>query len=613
MPIPTITIHLERLEENARAVTGLCTAQGIEVFGVSKATCGSPLVAQAMLKGGVAGIGESRLENVRRLRRNGIGCPIMLLRIPAITEAAEVVTWCDLSLNSEAAALEALSQAAVEAGVEHEVIVMVEMGDRREGVSPNEVGPLCELAHGLPNLRLSGIGANFMCASGVLPSRAKLEQLARLAEAVEARCGVPLRHVSGGNSSSLHLLREGNLPEGINQLRIGCSLLLGEDPWTGECLPGLRADAFLLEAELVELKVKHSLPEGELGLDAFGNRLSFTDRGERVRGICNLGRLDTSPSGLRPHDPGVENVTASSDHLILDLTEGPRFCVGDAVQFELDYGALVQAMLSPYVTKAVEAVHGERAPRRVALIAPEALLDLEASRYLLAELEELGFATAERPGESAEARREAVLAALEDEEIPVLVGGTVEDLAPFFAALRESPRDLGLLWMNARPHCDPARGGLLAGALQAPKGSPVAALAEGCALVGLTGASRAEVAFIRANDLLALTMEEVDLLGIREVSRRALQRVRGLGTGFALAFDASVAQGMGGDGKAGDGEDSGMSYRETSLAMEMAAAAGGLRAVAMTGLAPDSPLPQLRRAYNYLLSALGRRILGGGG
>ncbi len=603
MPAPNLSIFLDRLEENARNVTGICGRRGIDVVGVTKAACGSPLVAQAMIRGGVAGIGESRLDNVMRLRRNGVTLPIMLLRIPSVSEAPEVVEWCDISLNSEATALRALSRAAVEAGRVHDVIVMVEMGDRREGVPPFELVAMCRLVLDLPGLDLAGIGANFMCASGVLPSLGKLEQLARLADEVEAATGAALRIVSGGNSSSLPLLIGGGIPERINQLRIGCSLLLGENPWTGATLPGLRADAFLLQAELVELKVKPSMPDGELGADAFGNVLSFTDRGERVRGICNLGRLDVNPAGLRPHASGVERITASSDHMILDLTDGPDFCVGDTIEFELDYGSLVQAMLSPYIVKRIQGETEPVRPRKVCLVTSPRVADLEPTNGFIIETKELGFRVRHEIG--GDRQEEQAAAALRQGEIPLLIGRHRAELAPLFSAMAEVSRDLGLLWLDARPDCDPDDGGILASALTPGETGALGAMSDGCALLGLREATRGDVAFIRANDLLALTMEDIDLLGIRESTRRALERASSLGRGFVLAVNASVARGM----ETGS-EDAGLSYREMSLAMEMIAASGRLRAVGLTGFGEDVPAANLANAYRFLLSAFGKRILG---
>jgi hypothetical protein len=255
----------------------------------------------------------------------------------------------------------------------HDVVLMLEMGDRREGVSPEELMPLAATAMREPSLRLAGIGANFMCASGVLPTIEKLQRLARLADEVEQRFGVALDYVSGGNSSNLALMEmEGvELPARINNLRIGSAILRGENSITGGVLAGYDDDAFTLEAELVEIKTKHSLPDGETGPDAFGNRLVFEDRGARLRGIVNLGRADIRPEGLRPRHRGVEVVTASSDHLILDITGAKTFAVGDGMRFEMDYGALLQSMLSPYIDKTLagrEAI----APRPTALrlIAP---------------------------------------------------------------------------------------------------------------------------------------------------------------------------------------------------------------------------------------------------
>ena len=70
---------------------------------------------------------------------------------------------------------------------------------------------------------------------------------------------------------------------------------------------------------MIECKLKPSMPTGEIAQDAFGNRPTFVDRGERRRAICALGRQDAPPEGLRPVDPRVEMLGASSDHLILDV------------------------------------------------------------------------------------------------------------------------------------------------------------------------------------------------------------------------------------------------------------------------------------------------------
>jgi ornithine racemase len=575
MPAPTLAIDLDVIAANAAAITARCSAAGISVIGVTKATGGSPQVARAMLRGGVTGFGESRIDNVRRLRRGGITQPITMLRIPSITEAPDVVRHCDVSLNSEAQVLRALSEAATEQGREHQVIVMLEMGDRREGVTAAELMPLCDLVLGLPGLRLKGLGANFMCASGVLPTEAKLEALVAQFEAVEARFGIRLDTLSGGNSANLNLMETAPLPGRINELRIGSAILRAEDAIADGYFPWLRPDAFTLKAELVEMKVKPSLPEGKTGRDAFGNLPVFADRGDRVRGIVNLGRVDIRLEGLTPRDADVEITTASSDHLIVDLTGARRFAVGDAVAFDLDYGALVQAFLSPYVAKRLAGRDAAPVrPERVRLLADPGLLARGESRAFAEAIRGLGLEPVEG-------------GALTEGDLPLWMPPDRDPAWSQIVADLPDRAELGMLWLDSEP------------------GPSLEAHSDTLALVGLRKVSEAQAARIHADEVLALTMEDIDLMGIREAMRRALARVTAMTAGFVLVLDASVGRGM-----EPDEMEAGLSYRECSTAMELVANSGGLRGLAMTGFDPDAKSSALTAAYGYLLSALGKRILG---
>jgi ornithine racemase len=577
MPAPSVIIDLDIIAENTRRVAAKLKPQGIGMFGVTKAAFGSPLVARAMLRGGVFGLADSRLDNVQRMRHSGISAPIMMLRIPSVTEAPEVVRLCDLSLNSEAAVLDALAEAAQEQGVVHDVILMLEMGDRREGVSPEDLMPLAHTAMAEPSLRLAGIGANFMCASGVLPTVEKLERLARLADDVEQRFGTKLDYVSGGNSANLALMEtEGvPMPSRINNLRIGSTILRGENSFTGGTLPGYDDGAFTLEAELVEIQAKHSLPDGETGPDAFGNRLTFEDRGTRLRGIVNLGRVDIRPEGLKARHRDVEIVTASSDHLIVDITEAKKFAVGDPIRFEMDYGALVQAMLSPYIEKQL-AGRENIAPRpsAVRLIADASLHEREETRQFLLGATALAF----------EIKRDGTP---EPADLPLWIIPGRDGIHELIATADVEAVESGLLWMDS----DPGE----IGAVSTP---------ESTALLGIRTATKEQAAIIGDRGILAFTMEDVDLIGIRESTRRAIKRVTDTTDGFALVLNASVARGM-----EADPREAGLSYRECSTVMERVAASEELRAIVLSGLGPEPEPAALEAAYGYLLSALGKRIL----
>jgi predicted amino acid racemase len=292
------------------------------------------------------------MENVRRLREAGIEAPLWLLRVPPLSQVEDVVEAVDLSLNSELAVLAGLSEAALRRGRVHDVIVMVDLGDLREGIWPDDLLPFVRELRCLRGVRLVGLGANLTCYGGVVPSQHNMCRLARLAEAVEAETGARLPFVSGGNSSALPLIASGQMPPRIDHVRVGEAILLGQETATHSLWPGTHPDAFCLHAEVIELKDKPSEPIGERGTDAFGQTPGFEDLGERQRALVNVGREDVDPESLTPRDPRLHVLGASSDYLILDVTEaGDSVTVGDIVSFSLSYGSLLAAMDSHYVEK----------------------------------------------------------------------------------------------------------------------------------------------------------------------------------------------------------------------------------------------------------------------
>lgn len=351
-PLPRIEIDLAKLTANARLVVDMCRACGISVLGVTKACAGSLQVAQAMLTGGVEMVADSRLENLARLRSSGIS-PLLQLRLPMISRVDECVAIADISLNSEPTVIAALGEAAHRLGRAHGVVLMVDLGDRREGVAPDDAVELALQAAETRGIEFLGFGTNLTCFGGIIPTRRNLGQLVEIAERFRARSGHPVQVVSGGNSSSLPLVMEGEVPAGVNQLRVGEGILLGRETIRRSVLPGAYQDVFSLVGEVIECLEKPSLPCGEVGEDAFGCVPEFSDRGHRWRAIVALGRQDVLVEGLEPADPGMEILGASSDHLIIDVTEAEqRPHVGEEVRLRIvDYAALLTAMTSPYVTK----------------------------------------------------------------------------------------------------------------------------------------------------------------------------------------------------------------------------------------------------------------------
>jgi predicted amino acid racemase len=353
-PTPRLEIYPERIEENARSVIGLCHANGIQVACVTKVVCAHPDVVKALDHAGADLLADSRLENLRAIRATGTRLPLLLLRIPTPSLLDEVVRCADISLNSSLDTLRGLSEAAITANVTHKAIVMVDVGDLREGIWPDRVVEVVSSASNLPNLELVGLGCNLACYGGVIPTADKMQMLIDLRNQCCKATGLSLDILSGGNSANLPLLASGDMPRSINLLRIGEAIQLGRNVLDRSPWPGTRQDTYRVVAEVVELETKPSVPIGSRGQDAFGGTPEFTDRGLRKRAICNIGRQDVTVDNLEPVDPGMIILGGSSDHLIVDVEEAhQKIKVGDELAFYPGYSALLAASTSPYVKKIV--------------------------------------------------------------------------------------------------------------------------------------------------------------------------------------------------------------------------------------------------------------------
>lgn len=353
-PVPRIEVDLDKLRHNARFVVDACSRLGIRVAGVTKVTCAMPEVARALLDGGVSWLADSRTENLARLKASGLTGEFIYLRGPMQSRVQEVVELADISLCSDVATVRLLGDAAQFLGIRHRVIMMVDVGDLREGVMPEDALDTARAIAETPGVELYGIGTNHACFGGVMPTVDNVSLLVEIAESIRRELGIELPIVSGGNSTALRLVFSGTMPKGVSQLRVGESIMLGVDVNNREPIPGMYQDAFTLVAEVIEVQRKPSVPIGCIGQDAFGNVPVFVDRGIRDRVILGIGRQDVKVDGIKPLTDGAEVLGGSSDHLIVDVTEAvERPVTGDEMRFRPDYGALLAAMTSPYVAKVI--------------------------------------------------------------------------------------------------------------------------------------------------------------------------------------------------------------------------------------------------------------------
>ena len=379
MTAPRLEIDLDKIHHNARSLVDRLGARGISVTGVTKAVHGAPEIAAALIRANVRALGDSRIGNITTLRGAGITAPTILIRSPMLSQVTQVVAQSDISVNTELDVVSALSRAALAARRTHGVVLMVELGDLREGIMPGDLEPFVQAMLDFPNIALRGIGTNLACRSGVAPDARNMAELSALADSIDATFGHRLRPrlgsaagsgleiVSGGNSANLQWALSGADTGRINDLRLGEAILLGCEPLHRQPIDGLYTDAFTLVAEVIETKVKPSKPWGDIAQTAFGEMPPpATDRifgpaAERDRitqTILALGRQDTDPDGLLP-PAGMNILGASSDHLIVD-SGCSRLSVGAEIRFQLNYSALLRAMTSPFVAQVMKAASGCR-------------------------------------------------------------------------------------------------------------------------------------------------------------------------------------------------------------------------------------------------------------
>jgi len=341
---PVLEINLKKIRNNAEIIRKFCGKRGVEVAGVVKGAEALLPVVSAFLEGGVSCLADSRMNHILKMRKCGIDAKVLLLRIPMMSEVDELVCNVDISLNSEPRVLQEIQHACERNGRHHGVVLMADLGDLREGFF--EEDELIEAAlvveNKLDRVRLKGIGTNLGCYGSVAPTSENLGRLVAIAEKIEKKIGRRLEIISGGATSSLKPLADGKMPERINQLRIGEEILCARDMEEYfDCrIEGLQKDAFVLKAEVVEVRTKPTHPIGDMMVNAFGEKPVFEDKGKRKRALLAVGRADFGqPDKLIPKLEGAFVLGASSDHLILDIEDCREDVeTGDVLSFGLYYG-----------------------------------------------------------------------------------------------------------------------------------------------------------------------------------------------------------------------------------------------------------------------------------
>ena len=324
-------------------------AKGISMMGVTKSVLGSPEVAGAMAAAGVDLLADSRIENIQKMRDAGIKNTLVLIRTPSMSKIKQVVKYADVSLNSELDIIQLLSEEAKAQSKIHRIILMVDLGDLREGILPGDMDQTFRTLPSFDGITPIGIGTNLGCIGAILPDQEKMDELSRIARTLENRFNLHFDLISGGNSANYPWVKKTDRLGRINNLRIGEMIFTGCNTIDYKRIEALETHTSCLVAEVIEVKLKDSLPRGTVSTDAFGDVPVFFDRGSIKRGILGIGRQDVLTQGLTPVGD-MEIIGSSSDHTIVDL-KGTPVKVGDQIRFHLTYSAQLSAMTSAFIEK----------------------------------------------------------------------------------------------------------------------------------------------------------------------------------------------------------------------------------------------------------------------
>ena len=352
-----ITLDQQKLKDNYHYLNKLFREEGIQWAVVSKLLCGNRLYLEEVINLGIHQLCDSRVSYLRAIKKMSPEIETIYIKPPPMRSIPEIVRYADISFNTGLSTIQALSAEAEKQGKVHQVIIMVEMGELREGVMRDDLIEFYEKVFRLPHINVVGIGTNLSCLYGVLPNHDKLIQLSLYKQLIEAKFNRKIPYVSGGSSVSIPLIFEKILPKGINHFRVGETLFLGTDVYHDTVINGMHNDVLRLYAEIIELIEKPTVPMGEIGTNVEGHSFSFDAESSgktACRAILDIGLLDVESNHLFPADPQIKFAGSSSDMIVIDLGGNEKnYKTGDLVEFKMDYMGALRIMNSRYIGKQV--------------------------------------------------------------------------------------------------------------------------------------------------------------------------------------------------------------------------------------------------------------------
>ena len=130
---PRIVTDLGKLRHNAEQLCAMAAKNGIDQIAfVTKVFCADENMVQTLQQTPCRYLADSRIENLARYPESDK--LKILLRLPMLSQVEDVVRFADISFNSQPETVAALNAAAQKLNKQHKVVLMIDLGDLREGI-----------------------------------------------------------------------------------------------------------------------------------------------------------------------------------------------------------------------------------------------------------------------------------------------------------------------------------------------------------------------------------------------------------------------------------------------------------------------------------------------
>ena len=305
-------------------------------------------------------IGDSRLTSLKNLKAVNPKMRTIYIKPPAEVYAKEVVKYADISLNSSFGTIKVLNEEAKKIGKTHQIIIMIELGELREGVKRSDIMEFYENVFDLSNIEVIGIGSNLGCMYGVAPTYDKLLQLSLYKELISAKFEKNLKFISGGTSITLPLVEQKSVPKDINHFRVGEAAFFGLSPLNNEKFKDLSTDTFEFSANIIELDEKQIVPDGIISDSNIGHTAQYDEKDiheTTVKAILDFGMLDVDKEDIEALDDDIHFVGITSDMIVVDIGSNrtkdgkKKYGIGDKITFKPNYMAVARLLNSKFIDK----------------------------------------------------------------------------------------------------------------------------------------------------------------------------------------------------------------------------------------------------------------------